>query len=246
MPDGGQLLIETSNKHLDANEARALELPAGNYVALCVSDSGSGMSAEVVKRAFDPFFTTKPIGMGTGLGLSMIYGFARQSGGGVQIYSTPGRGSIVCIYLPAHVGSTVVHEADVRPLDDAQPAASGSETVLVVDDEPAVRALVCEVLAELGYQILEAEVGSAALNILQSRQVIDLLITDVGLPGGMNGRQLADAARSLRPDLKVLFVTGYAENAALRQGTLEPGMHVLTKPFSIPALSVRVKELLKG
>jgi PAS domain S-box-containing protein len=245
MPDGGQLLIETSNKHLDANEARALELPAGNYVALCVSDSGSGMSAEVVKRAFDPFFTTKPIGMGTGLGLSMIYGFARQSGGGVQIYSTPGRGSIVCIYLPAHVGSAVVHEADVRLLDDAQPAASGSETVLVVDDEPAVRALVCEVLAELGYQILEAEVGSAALNILQSRQVIDLLITDVGLPGGMNGRQLADAARSLRPDLKVLFVTGYAENAALRQGTLEPGMHVLTKPFSIPALSVRVKELLK-
>jgi CheY-like chemotaxis protein len=245
MPDGGQLLIETSNKKLDAVTARELELPAGDYVALCVSDSGTGMSPDVVKRAFDPFFTTKPIGMGTGLGLSMIYGFARQSGGGVQIFSTPGRGSIVCIYLPAHSGVPLIHEADPA-INDVQPQVCGSETVLVVDDEPAVRALICEVLAELGYRLLEAEVGSAALNVLQSRETIDLLITDVGLPGGMNGRQLADAARLLRPALKVLFVTGYAENAALRQGTLDPGMHVLTKPFSIPALSVRVKELLEG
>lgn len=245
MPDGGQLLIETSNKQLDAAQARELELPAGDYVALCVSDSGTGMSPEVVKRAFDPFFTTKPIGMGTGLGLSMIYGFARQSGGGVQIFSTPGRGSAVCIYLPAHSEVPVVHEADPG-ITDAQPQVTGSETVLVVDDEPAVRALMCEVLAELGYRLLQADVGSAALNVLQSRETIDLLITDVGLPGGMNGRQLADAARLLRPALKVLFVTGYAENAALRQGTLDPGMHVLTKPFSIPALAVRVKELLEG
>lgn len=245
MPDGGQLLIETSNRPLDADTSRELELPAGDYVALCVSDTGTGMSSDVVKRAFDPFFTTKPIGMGTGLGLSMIYGFARQSGGGVQIISTVGRGSRVCIYLPAHIGSAVVPHLESR-LPEAQPPMYGSETVLVVDDETAVRALVCEVLAELGYRILEAEVGSVALNILQSGQTIDLLITDVGLPGGMNGRQLADAARLLRPTLKVLFVTGYAENAALGQGTLDPGMHVLTKPFSIPTLSVRVKELLEG
>jgi CheY-like chemotaxis protein len=151
----------------------------------------------------------------------------------------------VCIYLPAHLGVAVALEAE-SALGQAPPPITGSETVLVVDDEPAVRALMCEVLTELGYRVLEADVGSAALNVLQSRETIDLLITDVGLPGGMNGRQLADAARLLRPTLKVLFVTGYAENAALRQGTLAPGMHVLTKPFAIPVLSVRVKELLEG
>lgn len=245
MPDGGQLLIETSNRQLDAQSARELDMPAGDYVALCVSDSGTGMSPEVVKRAFDPFFTTKPIGMGTGLGLSMIYGFARQSGGGVQISSTPGRGSMVCIYLPAHFGIPVSNEAE-SAITEAPPHTTASETVLVVDDEPTVRALICEVLADLGYRLLEADVGSAALHVLQSKEEIDLLITDVGLPGGMNGRQLADAARLLRPTLKILFVTGYAENAALGKGILEPGMHVLTKPFSIPALSVRVKELLEG
>ena len=245
MPDGGQLLIETSNRRVDAAAASEMELPPGDYVALCVSDTGTGMSPEVVKRAFDPFFTTKPIGMGTGLGLSMIYGFARQSGGGAQIYSTLGRGTVVCIYLPAHADVQVSEEAESY-LPEEPRQTCGSETVLIVDDEPAVRALMAEVLSELGYRLLEAEVGSAALNVLQSRETIDLLITDVGLPGGMNGRQLADAARLLRPDLKVLFVTGYAENAALRQGTLDPGMHVLTKPFSIPALSVRVKELLEG
>ncbi|HEY0288458.1 MAG TPA: PAS domain S-box protein [Pseudomonas sp.] len=244
MPDGGQLLIETSNKQLGPITARELELPAGDYVALCVSDTGTGMTPEVVKRAFDPFFTTKPIGMGTGLGLSMIYGFARQSGGGVQIFSTPGRGSIVCIYLPARIGSTIVEEIEPRTLQ-GQPQITGSETVLVVDDEPAVRPPVCEVLEELGYRVLEAEVGPSALNVLQSKQAIDLLITDVGLPGGMNGRQLADAARSLHPALKVLFVTGYAENAVLGESTLAPGMHVLTKPFSMPVLSIRVKELLE-
>ncbi|MFJ3484935.1 ATP-binding protein [Pseudomonas sp. NPDC090202] len=244
MPDGGQLLIETANKRLDKPSLRDLDLPRGDYVALCVSDNGSGMSQEVVKRAFDPFFTTKPTGMGTGLGLSMIYGFAHQSGGGVHIDSTPGKGSQVCIYLPAY--SEAVPVSPVEP--DVQKTLShraGGETVLVVDDEPAVRTLVVEVLVELGYHVLEADHGAAALRVLQSSQTIDLLMSDVGLPGGMNGRQLADAARSLRPKLKVLFVTGYAENAALDKGRLEPGMHVLTKPFSIPALSERVKALLE-
>ncbi|WP_460045410.1 hybrid sensor histidine kinase/response regulator [Pseudomonas sp. S2_H01] len=244
MPDGGQLLIETSNRHLDADEARALDLSAGDYVALCVSDNGSGMTDEVLKRAFDPFFTTKPIGMGTGLGLSMIYGFARQSGGGVHIDSTPGRGTRVCIYVPACNESAPIANdpPDHRELPDR---TAGGETVLVVDDEPAVRALVAEALTDQGYRVLEADRGAVALDILRTRQTIDLLVSDVGLPGGMNGRQLADAARSLRPGLKVLFVTGYAENAALGNGQLEPGMHVLTKPFSIPSLSERVKGLLE-
>lgn len=245
MPDGGQLLIETSNTHLDETEAQGLQLPAGHYVALCVSDNGSGMSDEVLKRAFDPFFTTKPIGMGTGLGLSMIYGFARQSGGGVLIHSTPGRGTRVCIYVPAYNESAAIANDSLahRAVPDH---TAGGETVLVVDDEPAVRALVAEVLTDQGYCVLEADNGAAALEILQTRQTIDLLVSDVGLPGGMNGRQLADAARLKRPGLKVLFVTGYAENAALGNGQLEPGMHVLTKPFSIPALSERVKGLLEG
>jgi PAS domain S-box-containing protein len=245
MPDGGQLLIESSNKDLELDEARELELPAGQYVALCVSDNGSGMTSEVVKRAFDPFFTTKPIGMGTGLGLSMIYGFARQSGGGVHIHSTPGRGSQVCIYLPAFT-ETVAPSTDEPSQHEPLAHVAGGETVLVVDDEPSVRALMAEVLTDQGYRVLEADTGAVALQILQTRQTIDLLVSDVGLPGGMNGRQLADAARSLRPDLKVLFVTGYAENAALGNGRLAPGMHVLTKPFSIPALSERVKGLLEG
>jgi PAS domain S-box-containing protein len=245
MPDGGQLLIESSNRDLELDEARELELPAGQYVALCVSDNGSGMTSEVVKRAFDPFFTTKPIGMGTGLGLSMIYGFARQSGGGVHIHSTPGRGSQVCIYLPAFT-ETVAPSTDEPSQHEPLAHVAGGETVLIVDDEPSVRALMAEVLTDQGYCVLEADTGAVALQILQTRQTIDLLVSDVGLPGGMNGRQLADAARSLRPDLKVLFVTGYAENAALGNGRLAPGMHVLTKPFSIPALSERVKGLLEG
>jgi CheY-like chemotaxis protein len=244
MPDGGQLLIETGNKTVKTSQASDIELQAGHYVTLCVSDNGSGMTGDVVKRAFDPFFTTKPIGMGTGLGLSMIYGFARQSGGSVHIQSIPGKGSQVCIFLPAQA----IQAVPSAPRPVAHPArarAAGVETILVVDDEPSVRTLVAEVLTDHGYRVLEADTGAVALRILQTHQTVDLLVSDVGLPGGMNGRQLADAARSLRPGLKVLFVTGYAENAALGKGRLEPGMHVLTKPFSIPALSERVKALLE-
>jgi PAS domain S-box-containing protein len=245
MPDGGRLRIETSNLRLEAHAARKLELEPGRYVALSVGDTGTGMSPEVVSRAFDPFFTTKPIGMGTGLGLSMIYGFARQSGGGVQIISSVGRGSEVRIFLPMleeTVGDREEDDAD-EPLIAK---AAGGETVLVVDDEPAVRSLMAEVLVELGCHVLQAEHGAAALVILESNAPIDLMISDVGLPGGVNGRQLADAARVLRPELNVLFVTGYAEKAALGDGVLEPGMHVLPKPFSIAALNARVTELLDG
>jgi len=198
----------------------------------------------VVARAFDPFFTTKPIGQGSGLGLSMIYGFARQSGGQVRIYSEPGQGAMVCLYLPRHLGPT--EQAEPSPdLSDA-PRAAAHETVLVVDDEPIVRMLVSEVLEELGYRAIEAADGVAGLKVLGSDTRIDLLVTDIGLPGGMNGRQVADAARRHRPDLKVLFITGYAENALISHGHLEAGMHVLTKPFAMEALASRIREIIKG
>ncbi|MBM0139236.1 response regulator [Pseudomonas cannabina] len=245
MPDGGRLLIQTANRTLTASAAARFGLPAGRYVELSVSDTGTGMGKDIIGRVFDPFFTTKPTGMGTGLGLSMIYGFARQSGGAVNIVSDVGEGAKICILLPMHEG-----EAEALVLDSGElqvPApGTGDETILVVDDEPAVRLLIAELLEDLGHVVLQAEKGSDALAILQSKAAIDLLITDVGLPGGMNGRQVADAARDVRPDLKVLFVTGYAENAVLTHDTLEPGMHVLPKPFAIAELISRVTELLEG
>jgi signal transduction histidine kinase/PAS domain-containing protein len=244
MPAGGRLTIETANRWMDDRAAKPLDLPAGQYVSLCVSDTGQGMAPEVVERAFEPFFTTKPIGMGTGLGLSMIYGFARQSGGQVRIYSEPGQGAMVCIYLPRYAGD--VPDAETAPEAEALPRAQDGETVLVVDDEPTVRLLVAEVLHELGYHAIEAGDGPSGLRILQSNARIDLLVTDVGLPGGLNGRQLADAARQHRPDLKVLFITGYAENAVVGNGLLETGMHVMTKPFEMDALSKRIGELIGG
>ena len=242
MPSGGRLTIETGNRWLDARAARERELQPGQYMSLCVSDNGTGMPPDVIAKAFDPFFTTKPIGQGTGLGLSMIYGFVRQSGGQVRIYSEPGDGTMVCLYLPRHVGA--IEETEAPPeLADA-PRAQAGETVLVVDDEPTVRMLVSEVLEELGYAAIEAADGPSGLKVLQSDARIDLLVTDVGLPGGMNGRQVADAARVTRPKLKVLFITGYAENAVLNHGHLDPGMHVLTKPFAMETLASRIKELI--
>ena len=242
MADGGRLTIETANCWLDERAAVQRELPPGQYVSLCVSDTGTGMTQEVAARAFDPFFTTKPIGMGTGLGLSMIYGFARQSGGQVRIYSEVGDGTTVCLYLPRNLAETEEPETP-RALSDA-PRARQGETVLVVDDEPTVRLLATEVLQDLGYTAIEAADGPAGLKVLQSDARIDLLLTDVGLPNGMNDRQLADAARVLRPQLKVLFITGFAENAVLSHGQLEPGMHVLTKPFAMEVLASRIKELI--
>ncbi|MBV8616535.1 MAG: PAS domain S-box protein [Acetobacteraceae bacterium] len=242
MPQGGRLTIETANKWLDARAGRERDLPPGQYLSLCVTDTGTGMTPDVARRAFDPFFTTKPLGLGTGLGLSMVYGFAQQSGGQVRIYSEVGQGTTVCLYLPRHPG-----EADGAEAAESgeAPRASQGEAVLVVDDEPTVRMLVADVLEDLGYTVLERADGAAGLRVLQAETRVDLLITDVGLPGGMNGRQLADAGRLLRPGLRVLFITGYAENAALGNGRLEPGMHLLTKPFPMEALASRVKNILE-
>ena len=242
MPDGGRLTIETGNKWLDERGAAQRDLSPGQYVSICVSDTGTGMTPDVIERAFDPFFTTKPQGLGTGLGLSMIYGFARQSEGQARIYSEPGRGTMVCLYLPRHLGQAEAEQELVA--DGHAPRAEQGETVLVVDDEPAIRMLVMEVLEELGYVAFEAADGLAGMKVLQSAARIDLLITDVGLPGGMNGRQLAEAGRTSRPDLKVLFITGYAENAVLNHGHLAVGMHVLTKPFSMAGLARRIKDLV--
>ena len=244
MPEGGRLTIETANKFLDGRSGRERDLAPGQYLSLCVTDTGTGMTPDIARRAFDPFFTTKPTGMGTGLGLSMVYGFARQSGGQARIYSEPGQGSTVCLYLPRHYGEHEQHEDAAEPLDI--PRAEEGETVLVVDDEPTVRMLVTDILHELGYAALEAENGEGGLKVLRSDARIDLLVTDVGLPGGMNGRQMADAAREVRPKLKVLFITGYAENAAVGNGHLEAGMHVLTKPFAMETLGSRIKDLIVG
>ncbi|WP_348771508.1 PAS domain S-box protein [Azospirillum sp. SYSU D00513] len=239
MPDGGRLTIETANRWLDERAARQRDMAPGQYLSLCVTDTGTGMTPEVIQRAFEPFFTTKPLGMGTGLGLSMIYGFARQSGGQVRIYSEVGVGTTMCIYLPRHHGEEDHPEIGRDPADGA--AATRGETVLVVDDEAMVRMLVTEVLEDLGYLVIEAADGPGGLEVLRSDRRVDLLVTDVGLPGGMNGRQLADGGRILRPGLKVLFITGYAENAVVGNGHLEPGMQVLTKPFAVEELAKRVK-----
>ncbi|WP_295215237.1 PAS domain-containing protein [uncultured Brevundimonas sp.] len=244
MPNGGRLTIETGNRWIDARTAKAQDLEPGQYVSICVSDTGTGMAPEVATRAFEPFFTTKPLGEGTGLGLSMIYGFVRQSGGQVRIYSEAGEGAMICLYLPRHFGE--VDDADLIPEVEQAPRAQAGETVMVVDDEPTVRMLVAEILHELGYQCIEASDGAAGLKLLQSGARIDLLVTDVGLPGGMNGRQMADAARIDRPDLKVLFITGYAENAVVGNGHLDPGMHVMTKPFAMEALGSRIRELIEA
>jgi CheY-like chemotaxis protein len=226
---------------LDDDESKSLELPPLDYVSLSVSDTGGGMTAEVIARAFDPFFTTKPIGEGTGLGLSMVYGFARQSGGQARIQSEVGRGTQVRLYLPRYAGVDAV----LQPTGGEQRAQCGDgQTVLVVDDELSIRLLITEVLEDLSYKVLKAENGASGLAILESDQRVDLLITDVGLPGGMNGRQLADAALTKRPDLKVLFITGYAETAVMGEGQLRSGMHVLTKPFSLDALGKRILEII--
>jgi CheY-like chemotaxis protein len=243
MLSGGKLTLETANRWLDQRTARERDIPPGQYVSVCVSDTGVGMSPDIVARAFDPFFTTKPLGMGTGLGLSMTYGFARQSGGQVRIYSEVAKGTAVCIYLPRYLGDAKIAEPPSITLEMGR--ARREETVLVVDDEPTVRMIITDLLQELGYTALEASDGSAGLDILQSNTRVDLLVTDVGLPGGLNGRQMADAARIRRPDLKVLFITGYAENAVLSHGHLEHGMQVLTKPFSMDVLAARINKLLQ-
>ncbi len=247
MPNGGRLIIETSNSWIDPAGGREWDLPPGQYVSLIISDDGIGMTQDVIDRAFEPFYTTKPIGMGTGLGLSMVYGFVRQSSGHARIYSEIGKGTTVSLYLPRHLDADSVREADrlVEPPHVVVQAASVQrpETVLVIDDEPAIVMLVSDVLSDMGYATIEAADGMAGLKVLQSDARIDLLITDVGLPG-LNGRQVADAGRVHRAELKVLFITGYADNAVLSHHHLAPGMQVLTKPFAMDELASRVRDLI--
>ncbi len=242
MPNGGSLSVETSNRHLDSVFTAAYgTLKPGDYVELSVSDTGCGIPESVMGRVFDPFFTTKPIGQGTGLGLSMIYGFARQSHGHVTIHSVVGKGTTVSLFLPRFIGEIVAGPtADPALL----PFANAGETVLIVEDDPAVRVLVSAVLKELGYGFVEAGDANTAVPIIESEQRIDLLISDVGLPG-MNGRQLAEIGRQIRPELKVLFITGYAEHAAVRGGFLDPGMQLITKPFTFDLLTAKVREMIK-
>jgi PAS domain S-box-containing protein len=242
MPESGELLIETANVHLDAGTITPLEqVHAGDYLMIAVSDNGIGMTPSVLAKAFDPFFTTKPIGQGTGLGLSMIYGFAQQSGGHVTLSSLPDRGTCVRLYLPRLLGSE--NEQVLAPVAGEVPPALAGETVVLVEDDAAVRMLVLDLLNELGYRAYEAEDAKTALPVLESDLRIDLLVTDVGLPG-MNGRQLAEIARQHRPGLKVLFMTGYAEIAAERQGFLEQGMDMVSKPFSIDLLANKIRTMI--
>jgi PAS domain S-box-containing protein len=244
MPDGGTLTIGTSNCALDeASPEWSREMRAGDYVCIGVTDTGIGMSQETIDKAFEPFFTTKPIGQGTGLGLSMIYGFVRQSEGYTKIYSRLGSGTTAKLLLPRcrdEAAAEPTHAAGTAPLP-----AGGGKTVLITEDEPLVRALIAEVVADLGFAALEASDGPGGLAVLQSRRRIDLLISDVGLPG-LNGRQLADAARLLRPGLKVIFLTGYAEAAASARGFLEPGMALITKPFAMADLAAKIRATIEA
>ena len=248
MPEGGHLLIETRNSVFansrGASKVPLGKVPAGEYMGLFVTDTGVGMLPDVIARAFDPFFTTKPTGEGTGLGLSMIYGFVRQSGGHVLLSSEKGQGTMVSIYLPRRLGAADgVGEADAETMP---PQAEAGAVILLVEDELAVRMVVVEVLSDLGYTVLEADNSQSGLRIVETRARIDLLLTDVGLPGGMNGRQLADAAREQRPGLKVLFLTGYAESAAVGKGRMEHGMEVMTKPFDLDKLVAKVEGMISG
>jgi PAS domain S-box-containing protein len=241
MPDGGKLTVETANTHLDDEYASNFaEIAPGQYVQLCVSDTGSGMSREVLGRAFDPFFTTKPIGQGTGLGLSQVYGFVKQSNGHIKIYSEPGQGTTVKIYLPRLMGTSPEDEPQRATLI---PEGHPNETILVVEDDDDVRIYSTESLRELKFNVLEAASAEAALRMLAQNPQIDLLFTDVGLPG-LNGRELVEAARRVRPELRVLFTTGYARNAIVHQGRLDPGVELLTKPFTRTQLATRVREVL--
>ncbi|KQQ45263.1 histidine kinase [Duganella sp. Leaf126] len=242
MPGGGRIRITTANHWLTGEAAETDDLPAGAYLSLSVQDTGTGIAPELIARVFEPFFTTKPVGEGTGLGLSMVYGFARQSGGHVRIYSEAGAGTTVCLYLPRHEGPAEDGDAATGPAAVTQPIRNA--TVLVVDDEPGVRLLIVDVLAGMGYTVLQAADSAAGLAVLASDAQVDLLVSDIGLPGGMNGRQMAELGLRSRPQLRVLFLTGYDETAVLGNGKLADGMAVMTKPFDIDALAARVAELL--
>ena len=240
---GGKLTIETANTHVDRDyAAQNPGVAPGQYVAICISDTGTGMSEDTLERVFEPFFTTKEVGRGTGLGLSMVYGFVKQSGGHVKIYSEPGEGTTVRIYLPRLIGGEADEAADT---DDNVPEGSRDETILVCEDDDDVRAYTVEVLRELGYRVLEAHDGPSALRLLERQEgKVDLLFTDVVLPAGMTGAVLAAQVRTMRPDIRILFTTGYARNAIVHHGRLDPGVELITKPFSYADLAARVRDML--
>lgn len=241
MSGQGTLTIETELVEIDADDALRLgDLRLGPHAVICVTDTGVGMSSEVMARAFDPFFTTKPTGQGTGLGLSQVFGFVRQSGGTVKLYSEPGQGTTVKVYLPS-VAASAVDRPERDP--DGVPLGNSNETVLVVEDEADVRTYSIESLQELGFSVLHSPDGQSALQIIAEHPEIRLLFTDVGLPS-MNGRELAEKARLLRPELPVLFTTGYAQDAMFRHGTLARNTELLTKPFNRAQLAERVRRLL--
>jgi PAS domain S-box-containing protein len=241
MPDGGKLTIEATNVYLDEKYAADAEVAPGQYVGIFVSDTGTGMTPEVVEKAFDPFFTTKEIGQGTGLGLSQVHGFIKQSGGHVKIYSEVGVGTTIKLYLPRDVSRD--RDDETRTASASVPHAKG-ETVLVVEDEPDVRSFTVEVLRELGYRVIEAADAGAGLRLLDVHREIRLLLTDVGLPGGMNGRQLAEEARLRRRGLKVLYMSGYARNAIVHEGRLDLGVELIMKPFTYDGLAAKIRLVL--
>ena len=241
MPEGGKLTIETSNAALDESyTATDAEVIPGQYVQIAVSDSGGGMSKEVLSRVFEPFYTTKEVGKGTGLGLSMVYGFVKQSGGHVTMYSEEGQGTTVKLYFPRYHGNDVAETALVQ---HQAPCGRRDEVILLVEDNDDVRAYSLMILEELGYSVLQASESASALAILKSEQRIDLLFTDVVLPG-KSGRFIADQAAAIRPGLKVLFTTGYSRNAIVHHGRLDPGVHLISKPFTFEELATRVRDLL--
>ncbi|ABD86784.1 response regulator [Rhodopseudomonas palustris] len=241
MPDGGKLTIETSNVFLDEDYARRhAEVAAGQYVQVAVTDTGVGMTADIVARAFEPFFTTKDVGQGTGLGLSQVYGFVKQSNGHIKIYSEVGQGTTIKLYLPRLHATSAAEQGP----DDIQVGAARAEQILVVEDDPEVRDYVVEVLEDLDYRVFQAADAGAALGIIGKLDGgLDLLLTDVVLPG-MNGRELADQLRQQRPDLKVLFMTGYSRNAIVHQGRLDVGVDLIQKPLSQAALAAKIRSIL--
>jgi len=243
MPSGGRLTIETANTHLDEGYCRQhAGVTPGQYVMVAVSDTGTGIAKDLLDKVFEPFFTTKGAGEGTGLGLSMVYGFVKQSGGHIKICSEVEQGTTVKIYLPRLLGAS--DDASETAETTATALYSAAETILVVEDDEDVRAYMVEALQELGYRVLAAGDGAAALRLLDEGREVDLLLTDVGMPGGVNGRQLAEAARQRHPGLKVLFTTGYAGNAIVHHGRLDRGVALITKPFTYTALAAKIRQAL--
>jgi PAS domain S-box-containing protein len=247
MPDGGRLTIETANASLDAAYVAAVPepVPAGQYVLIAVSDTGTGMDKATAERVFEPFFTTKEPGRGTGLGLSQVYGFVRQSGGHIRIYSEVGQGTTVKLYLPRLVGAGAA-AGEPKRLRPVAPATGEGETILVVEDEAELRAFTVEVLSELGYRVLEAETAAGAMALVERESRIDVLFTDVVLPGGTDGRALAEEAMRLRPAMRVLFTTGYTRNAIVHHGRLDPGVQMIGKPFTYAELASKVREVIEA